>query len=167
MQLVLPTLKYKQEYLSALKESEREIGETQLNKPAPNQSFKKFVIQLIDFSRGKNLPNGYVPATMYWLIDNDEVIGRVQIRHVLNDYLLNYGGHIGYYIKPSKRRMGYGRKILKLSLIEAKKIGLKKVLLTCDEGNIGSQKIIESCGGVLKNIIKQTSDKPLTRRYWL
>src|SRR3989338_7171193 len=104
---------------------------------------------------------------MYWLIDNDEVIGRVQIRHVLNDYLLNYGGHIGYYIKPSKRRMGYGRKILKLSLIEAKKIGLKKVLLTCDEGNIGSQKIIESYGGVLKNIIKQTSDKPLTRRYWV
>lgn len=167
MKLVLPSLKYKAEYLRALEDSKDEKHETRLNSPRPDQTFEDFVKMWSDQSKGKNLREGIVPATMYWLIDNGEVIGRVQIRHTLNDFLLNYGGHIGYYIKPSKRKMGYGKKILELALDEAKSLGISKVLLTCDDGNIGSQKIIESCGGVLENKVKQYEDKPLKRRYWI
>lgn len=167
MKLVLPSLKYKTEYLQALKETEAETGETHLNKPDPNQTFEEFVQMWKDHSNGKNLRKGAVPATMYWLLDKGEVIGRVHIRRKLNDFLFNYGGYIGYYIKPSKRKMGYGTKILKLGLAKAKELNITKVLLTCDDGNIGSQKVIESCGGLLENKVQETKNKPLKRRYWI
>lgn len=167
MQLVLPSLKYKESYIKALEDSRNETGETQLNRPAENQSFEEFVQQLNDNAKGINLPQGYVPATMFWLIDKDEVIGRAQIRHELNDYLLKYGGHIGFYIRPSKRRMGYGTKILELALIEAKKLSISKALITCDDNNVGSQRIIEANGGVLENIIAAEEGKPKKRRYWI
>lgn len=167
MQLVKPSIKYKQEYLDALEESKGETSDTQLNKPDENQSFEEFVQQFIDNEIGKNLPKGWVPATMFWLIDNEEVIGRTHIRHELNDYLFKHGGHIGYYIRPSKRNMGYGKKILELSLLEAKKLGLKKVLVTCDDDNMGSQKIIEANGGVLENKVGTEEGKSQTCRYWI
>lgn len=107
MFLAKPDSKYKISYLSALEEVSRdEINRTNLAAPSVNQSFENFVNKLNDQSKGKNLPIGYVPATTFWLIDSDEFIGRVQIRHKLNEYLLNQGGHIGYYIRPSKRRIG-------------------------------------------------------------
>jgi predicted acetyltransferase len=122
---------------------------------------------LQDQSAGLNLPEGFVPATMFWFIDNEELIGRLQIRHELTPFLLKHGGHIGYYIKPSKRNLGYGNKILSLGLQEARKIGLKKVLITCDEDNSGSRKIIESNGGVQENSIETEKGKPKTLRYWI
>ncbi len=167
MQLILPSLKYKASYIEALEESKNETQETQLNRPTVNQSFEEFVEQLNENAKGINLPQGYVSATMFWLIDKDEVIGRVQIRHKLNDYLLKYGGHIGFYIRPSKRRIGYGTKILELALIETKKLGLSKVLVTCDDDNIGSQLIIEANGGALENIIAAEEGNPKKRRYWI
>jgi len=167
MRLVYPSVKYKSEYLKALKERKGETGETRLNKPDPNQTFEEFVTMWRDNEKGKNLRKGAVPATMFWLIDNGEIIGRVHIRHILNDFLKNFGGHIGYYIKPSKRRMGYGTKILKLALEKTRKKGITDVLVTCDDNNIGSQKIIEACGGVLENIVEQEKDKPLKKRFWI
>ncbi|MEK9134718.1 MAG: GNAT family N-acetyltransferase [Patescibacteria group bacterium] len=167
MQLILPSLKYKASYIEALEESKNETEETQLNKPAENQSFEEFVQQLNDNAKGINLPEGYVPATMLWLIDKNKVIGRVQIRHELNDYLMKYGGHIGYYIRPSKRMMGYGTKILELALVYAEKLGLSKVLITCDDDNFGSRRIIEANGGILENIITVEKGKPKRRRYWI
>ncbi len=167
MQLVLPSIKYKEKYAQALEESKNETEETQLNKPAEGQSFENFVKQLNDNAKGINLPKGYVPATMFWLIDKGELIGRVQIRHKLTEFLLREGGHIGYYIRPSKRKMGYGTRIFQLALMETKKIGLSKVLVTCDDNNIASRKIIETNGGVLENIIEIENGKPRKRRYWI
>lgn len=167
MRLVFPSLKFKSAYLNALRETENETGETRLNRPEPDQTFEEFIIMWEDQAKGTNLKEGIVPATMYWLIDKGEVIGRVQIRHTLNDFLFNFGGHIGYYIKPSKRRMGYGTKILQLGLAKAREIGITNVLVTCDDNNVGSQKIIESCGGVLENIVEQERAKPLKKRYWI
>ncbi len=167
MRLVFPSVKYKSEYLAALLETVGDTGETRLNKPEPDQTFEAFVQMWQDQTLGKNLKIGTVPATMYWLLDKGEIIGRVHIRHILNDFLLNYGGHIGYYIKPSKRKMGYGLKILQLALEEARKMDMTEILVTCDENNIGSQKIIESCGGVLENIVDPGNGKPRKKRYWI
>lgn len=167
MKLVLPSLKYREEYLAALKETKDEAGETKLNRPDPDQTFEEFVQMWLDHSQGKNLREGTVPATMYWLVDKGELIGRAHIRHELNDFLLTYGGHIGYYIKPSKRKMGYGTKILELGLEKAKEIGISKVLVTCDTDNVGSQKVIEACGGVLENIFDPGDGKPPKMRYWI
>lgn len=167
MRLVLPSLRYESEYLKALGETKEETGDTRLNRPDPNQTFAEFVKMWRDQEKGINLKEGTVPATMYWLIDQGELIGRVHIKHSLNDILFKFGGQIGYYIRPSKRRMGYGTKILKLALKKAKKMGLPKVLVTCDDTNIGSQKIIESCGGVLEVIVIQEKGKPQKKRFWI
>ncbi len=165
MKLVLPTLEFKQSYLEALEESKDEIGETRLNQPAQDQTFEQFVQELNDHSKGKNLPRGYVPATMFWLVDKNEIIGRISIRHELNDFLLQHGGHIGYYIRPSRRQMGYGKRLLGMGLREAKRLGISSALVTCDDDNVGSWKIIEANGGVLENLIDEEDGR--LRRYWI
>jgi predicted acetyltransferase len=167
MQLILPSLKYKKEFLEALEESKNEKGETRLSRARENESFEDYVQRMGNDAKGLNLLKGNVPATTFWLMDKNILIGRVQIRHKLNDSLLKRGGHIGYYIRPSKRKMGYGKEILRLALLETKKLGISKVLITCYYDNLASQKIIEANGGVLENTIKIEKDKPETRRYWI
>ncbi len=167
MQLVLPSLKYKREFLEALEESKNETGDTRLSQAEENESFEDYVKRTNDNSKGQNLLKSHVPASTFWLIDKGELIGRTQIRHELNDFLLKANGHIGYYIRPSKRKMGYGKEILRLALLEAKKLGLSKVLIDCDEDNTGSWKIIEANGGELENVVEIEKNKPKKRRYWI
>ncbi len=164
MRLILPSIKYKESYKEALEEVKHETQETQLNKPFDGEYFEDFIQRLKDNAKGLKLEKGYVPATMFWLVDSDEFIGRLHIRHELNENLLRYGGHIGFYVRPSKRKMGYGTRMLKLGLKKAKKLGLSKVLITCDDNNIGSRRIIEKNGGILENI---EDGNPKKRRYWV
>lgn len=167
MQLIEPSVKLKEQYLQALKEAANETDETQLNKPKEGQAFEQFVQMLRDYAVGKNLPEGWVPDTTLWLVTGEELIGRVSIRHHLTQSLLQKGGHIGYYIRPGKRNRGYGKNILALALPIARSIGLTKVLITCDEDNLASIKIIEANGGILENIIEIKKGQPKTRRYWI
>jgi predicted acetyltransferase len=113
------------------------------------------------------LKSGRVPASEFWLSDDDKFIGRLSLRHELNEYLLKMGGHIGYEIRPSKRRQGYGTEILRLGLEKARELGLLKVLVTCDEDNIGSKKIIEHNGGIFENAIEIEGDPVKNLRYWI
>jgi len=99
-------------------------------------------------------------------VEGDEYIGRLDIRHHLTEHLRQIGGHIGYGIRPSKRRQGYGRLILKLGLEKAKEMGIEKVLVTCDVTNVGSRKIIEANGGVMENEI-QVDGSPDKARFWI
>ncbi len=167
MELVLPSVKYKQDYLVALEESEDEVGITILRKPKKDESFEEFVENIKSESKGLHLPWGWVPATELWLVNHGEFIGYVNIRHSLTEHLLRIGGHIGYWVRPSKRGMGYGKKILKLSLSEAEKLGITRLLITCDDTNIGSRKIIEENGGILENIVENGENHPPKRRYWI
>ncbi len=167
MQLVAPSINYQESYFQALDEAEHEMGDTLLTAPVENESFVMFVNHLLEHAKGLHLPEGWVPTTELWLIDRDEFIGRVNIRHQLTKHLLKIGGHVGYWIRPSKRKMGYGKTILKLALPEAKKLGITKVLVTCDDTNIGSQKIIEANGGILENIVDAGEGNPKKRRYWI
>ena len=168
IRLVKPSIKYRASFLEAQKEFEKEgRGEEAFKKL--NNDFPAFIKMLRNQEKGKDLPKGYVPASVYWLVDGSKFIGKVSIRHKLTPVLRNYGGHIGYEIRPSERKKGYGTKILALSLEESKKLGLKKILITCNETNIGSKKIIEKNGGIFKNKIKADSvDKGrITLRYWI
>lgn len=167
MLLIIPSIQYKDSYLEAIEEAKNETTDTIIEKPKEGQPFDEFVKNKIEEAKGLHLPEGWVPATELWLIDDHEFIGRINIRHSLTEHLLKIGGHIGYWIRPSKRNMGYGKEILKLALPEAKKLGITEVLLTCDDTNIGSQRIIEANGGVLENTVDNGSDHPRKRRYWI
>lgn len=117
------------------------------------------------------LPSYYVPSYDYFAInDEDELVGVVHIRTSLTDSLLRYGGHIGYGVCPSQFKKGYGTEILKLALLKAKDLVKEdNILITCDDDNIGSYKIIEANGGNLENKVENEDqgEKFLTRRYWI
>ena len=109
-----------------------------------------------------------VPDSVFFLLDAERnvLLGAVNIRHYLNDYLLQYGGHIGDGIRPSERRKGYATEMIRLSLIECKKLGIDKVLMVCDKSNIGSAKSIIKNGGILENEFVD-EDGEVNQRYWI
>jgi predicted acetyltransferase len=170
MELVKPSLKYKESFLEAVEEFKAE-GKSMFMHDVSNEigagmDFEKFLERINFREQGKDLPEGRVPQTHLWLVEGSKFIGWVKIRHELNDTLMQYGGHIGYSIRPSERRKGYGTKILELGLEEAKRLGIEKVLVTCDDDNIASAKIIEKNGGVMENTSISPEGK-VKRRYWI
>jgi predicted acetyltransferase len=131
-------------------------------------SLIRYLEVLEERERGLNLPPNHVPSTFLFAFDGERIVGRVSIRHRLNDLLLRVGGHIGYVVVPEFRRQGYATAILRLALcIAHDKLGHDRVLVTCDDDNVASIKTIENNGGVLENVISgPDSDKP-KRRYWI
>lgn len=133
----------------------------------PGMPWPAYLKLLEDHRTGVNLPTGYVPATFLAADVAGQLVGRTSIRHRLNDFLTREGGHIGYGVLPGHRRRGYGTGILRQSLIVARAIGIGPVLVTCDDDNLGSIRIIESCGGRLESRATSTVDGRLVRRYWI
>jgi predicted acetyltransferase len=111
--------------------------------------FHGYLNYLNNLSRGIEIPEGWVRTSTFWLIDNDEVVGVVRVRH--ED--VSTAGHIGYDISPSYRNKGYGTQILKLALDKAEEIGIKEAIVTCNIDNIASRKIIEKNNGKLLGTI--------------
>ena len=130
--------------------------------PLDRESCAAFVADRLRYGDAEVvLPDDRVHCDYYWITDGAETIGFLALRHRLNDYLLREGGHIGYSIRPSRRREGHALRALVLALPRAAALGLDRVLLTCDEDNLGSRLVIEKAGGVLEDI---RADK---RRYWI
>ncbi len=96
-------------------------------------------------------PEGRVHSTTLWWVEGDGYLGRIAIRHVLNARLLEWGGHIGYDVRPSARRRGHATAMLRAALPVAAGLGIDRVLVTCDPDNVPSRKVIEACGGVLED----------------
>jgi predicted acetyltransferase len=107
------------------------------------------------------LPGDKVHCDQFWIADGPDLVGFLQIRHRLNDWLLNEGGHIGYSVRPSRRRQGHASRALGLALVRSKELGLDRVLVTCEEANVASARTIESRGGVLEDV------RNGKRRYWI
>ena len=133
------------------------------------ENLVNWVIDVRDFEEKKKVPDDRVPAIQYYAIreSDDKLIGLINLRLELNDYLLNFGGHIGYSVLPSEREKGYAKEMLSLVSDEARKEGLSKVLITCDENNISSRKTIEANGGVLEDVRYDPHDNENTCRYWI
>ena len=113
--------------------------------------FAAYVSRLVRFEDPETeQAQNFVPCTFRWMVDGDRVLGTVALRHELNDALRESGGHIGYSVRPSERRKGVATWALHETLGTARSIGLDRVLITCDDGNVASQRTIEKAGGVLE-----------------
>ena len=138
---------------------------------------ERYVLALRDFDaylagveagrRREGLPEGWVPRTEFWLEEDGRIIGCVRLRFELTPELENEGGHIGYDIRPSMRRRGYGTVMLRLALAEARAIGIERVLVTCDDDNVGSIAVIERNGGTLVGQGLSKKSGKIVRRYWI
>jgi len=184
--LVKPTATYRKSFLQGATEflAEDRLDSTYgvclgYDRSTLEQQFVQFTHDLRALGDSSRLRQGWYTDHVLWMIDCDEYIGQASIRPELcTSYLLTYGGHIGYSIRPSKRRQGWGKKILALALYEARELGLKRALVTCDSDNIGSRKIIEHNGGQFESAIGMTrstfrtegrkTDGALEKlRYWI
>jgi predicted acetyltransferase len=162
--LQLPDVSFHQSFLAAVAE---EPGATRLpggeeRALGDPRAFEVYVARLLsDRLPNAPRPTGTVACTALWWVDGDRYLGRVHIRHGLTDWLRTYGGHVGYWIRPSSRGLGHGTAAFRASLPYAAELGLDPVLLTCDYDNEPSRRIIEGAGGIFENRIE------LKLRYWV
>ncbi len=114
-------------------------------------------------------PADLVPATQFMLVRkaDNKVLGFLQVRHEFNDYLSKFGGHIGYSVRPCERRKGYAKQMLHMALPYCREIGLDKLLITCIDGNVGSEKTILANGGVYESTVYEPNGKEYLKRFWI
>jgi predicted acetyltransferase len=134
----------------------------------PFEDFDALLVKLEDATRGIGLADGFVPHSTFWLVRGDnEIVGVSNLRHSLNDSLRQHGGNVGYGIRPSARRNGFGREILRLTLERARSLGLSRVLVTCGMQNRASARIIIANGGVLESEPYISERAEVVQRYWI
>lgn len=172
MELILPTKDYlKSFYQACVEYTTNNVSTFSLPNPDKFEEWKDSIFFRYEKNRkGEDLPNGYVPSTTYWLVENDEWLGLVNIRHFIEGRLLLCGGHIGYCIRYGKWGQGIGTKQLSLALEKAKEIGIDKALITCSENNIGSARVIEKNGGIYQDTVDFTDEQgkqSRINRYWI
>ena len=125
--------------------------------------------QCEDLQHEETVPDGWVPSTQYICIreSDDRLVGMIQIRHRFNAFLEKYAGHIGYSIRPGERRKGYATEMLRLALPFCRELGLKKVLISCEPWNIGSEKTILHNGGVYESTVYLPDEDIYLKRHWI
>jgi len=168
LMLVLPSMKYEDMVMKYKDEfilnNEFMHGTAGLDK---FDTFEQWYEKIVNNSDEETVLEGLVPASTYLAIsiDDGRLLGMIDIRHRLNEYLLKFGGHIGYSIKKSERRNGYATEMLFHALKKCEKLKIKKVLITCDKDNIPSAKTIINNGGILENEV--LGGKHILQRYWI
>ena len=166
--LVKPDLSYADEIIKYKKES---LAESPIiNGSAGLDRFSSIEIWFEELKKRSNedtVPEGLVPSSTYLGVREKDnyIVGMIDIRHYLNEYLTQVGGHIGYGIRKTERNKGYAKQMLKLALEKCKELKIKKVLITCDEDNIASEKVILSANAKLEDI--RNVDGENKKRFWI
>lgn len=167
MKLLRPSMEYKQQVLDYkaefIKNGDDLAGTSYLREYDDYEEWMKFVLD----NEKESTKHTEVTAVVFLAIreEDNKLVGMINIRYTLNDYLFNYGGHIGYSVSKNERRKGYAKEMLKMALEECRKSKMNKVLITCDADNIASAKTIKSCGGILENEVSENGR--MTQRYWI
>ena len=168
-ELARPDLRYHASWASAVREFERdcttmhgsglrEFDTDDLGRAALATEVERLLAQA---DPATEMAPGTVPCSYFWIAEGEEFVGYLALRHDLNDYLLEEGGHIGYSVRPSRRGEGHATRAAKLALDEAHAIGLHWALITCDHDNDASRLTIERAGGVLED------RRGMRLRYWV
>ncbi len=162
MNLILPSIEYKDSYLEYI----AELGDEE-RYPFPMDfdysDFGKLLEKIDNFAKGVNIPPGYVPSSTLWLVDSGELIGVINLRHYLSPEIEHCGGHIGLGLRPSFRGKGLGRYLMKLSIEKLNQMGVNSVHIHCYKENRASAKAITSNSGVL--VSELTLENQVVQRY--
>ena len=168
--LIKPTIEYaeqiaayRQEFLDAGSSMD---GTGPLRRIADPEEYLRFCTACEDPA---TVPDDLAPATQFFFVRTTDrkLVGMLQVRHCFNDYLEKYGGHIGYSVRPAERRKGYAKEMLRMALPFCKEIGLEKVLITCIDGNTGSEKTIRANGGVYESTVHEPNAGVDLKRFWI
>lgn len=164
--LIKPSIEYKEQVMEYRNQfitiKDNLAGASYLQNYSEYEDWLSFVLD----NEKEDTKHTEVTANVFLAVnDKNNLVGIINIRHSLNDYLFNYGGHIGYSVKIEERRKGYANEILRLGLVKCQYINIKNVLITCDKNNIGSAKTIVGNGGELENEILH--DGIIKQRYWI
>ena len=166
--LVKPDLSYADEIIKYKEES---LAESPIiNGSAGLDRFSSIEIWFEELKKRScedTVPEGLVPSSTYLGVREKDnyIVGMIDIRHYLNEYLTQVGGHIGYGVRKTERNKGYAKQMLKLALEKCKELKIKKVLITCDEDNIASEKVILSANAKLEDI--RNVDGENKKRFWV
>ena len=166
--LVKPDLSYSDEIIKYKEESLKE--NPLINGAAGLDNFssiKDWLEELKKRSSQETVPEGLVPSSTYLGVREKDnyIVGMIDIRHYLNEFLKQFGGNIGYSVRKSERNKGYAKQMLKLALEKCKDLKMKKVLITCDEDNIASEKVILSANAKFEDI--RCIDGENKKRFWI
>ena len=168
LRLVLPTAEDKAACLDYRKEFEQ-FNEVMHGTAGLShvESFEAWLKDIQNSHLEEELTDDRVPATTYLVvtIDTNHLIGMVNIRHRLNDYLKTIGGHIGYSVRKSERQQGYATEMLGLALKQCKTLGIPRVLITCDQDNFASAKTIKNNHGQLERTFMH--EETMIEHYWI
>ncbi|MGK0554839.1 GNAT family N-acetyltransferase [Macrococcus capreoli] len=169
LKLVRPTIEYKEDILKYQQEfkATKEVihGFSSLHK---FDNFDEWFEKVQHSDNLERIPHGMVPATQFLCVNaQNKIVGMVNIRHYLNDFLIQIGGHVGYSVRPDERRKGIAKWMLKESLSFLKEKDVERALITCDVDNIGSHNTILANGGRLESIVYDEYDDIDVERYWI
>ncbi|NLX83510.1 MAG: GNAT family N-acetyltransferase [Clostridiales bacterium] len=168
LRLVMPSLDYEAQLLLYKRET-LEI-EPVINGASglADLTVPQWLDQLEQRRKPETCPPGLVPDSTFLCIRtaDDRLVGMINIRHVLNDYLRDYGGHIGYSIRPNERGQGYGKEQLRLGLLACGRLGISPVLLTVEPWNHASQGVIRALGGQYEDS-RTTPEGKTMMRFWI
>ena len=122
-----------------------------------------------DYEDPQKVPSHWVPSTQFLFVRkcDNRLVGMIQVRHCFNDFIEKYAGHIGYSIRPSERCKGYAKEMLRMTLPFCREIGLDKVLISCIDGNIGSEKTILANGGVYESTVYEPDGAERLKKFWI
>jgi predicted acetyltransferase len=169
--LVRPSVEYKESFLKALDEFHKEERLMYLDKTQLSASFEDFVETLCAERGRPHQPYQDwvepVPETVLWMVKDSEYLGTVDIRHRLNWHLEKWGGHIHFFIRPTMRGKGFGKKLLLKAIPFANYLGIERALLTIAPEHEIAKRVIESCGGEFEDQTTPTEQFPARARYWL
>lgn len=164
VRLIQPTRDLRGAFLDLAREYEQAGDDRYLD---ALDDFDAYISRLEALERGEDVPDGGVPGSTFWLVVDGRVVAVSRLRYRLTAELEHEGGHIGYDVRPTERRRGYATRLLRLMLTRALERGLTRVLVTCDDDNVPSARVIEANGGCLDGRVKSLRTGVDVRRYWI